>query len=71
MIIKMYLLKYTKSSITHQISSTRLSEIVCEVTTEKTSSGFKFRRFLGEVNFEIGLSLVSKNKIIAIINNTV
>lgn len=29
---------------------------------EKTTSGFKFRRLFGDVNLEIGLSLVPANK---------
>lgn len=50
---------------THKIASAWLSaDKVWEVTTEKTTSGFKFRWFFGDVNLEIGLSLAPKNKII-------
>lgn len=35
-----------------------------EVTTGKTESGFKLCRLFGDADLEIGLSLVSKNKII-------
>lgn len=33
---------------------------------ENTTSGFKFRRLFGDVNLEIGLSLVPANKILSV-----